>query len=199
MKTYPINEIFYSLQGEGAHSGQAATFVRFSGCNLKCPFCDTDHFSASPMTVDEIVAEVSRNRAPLVILTGGEPSLFVDAELVEALHAAGKYLAMETNGTNPVDDNIDWITMSPKFGMSPGGDDLRLQRANEIKVVYIGQDLGDYFDLPQCDETTKMYLQPCYVSDPKERRRNIEATINCVKADPRWVLSAQLHRYLGIR
>ncbi|MDE6272324.1 MAG: 7-carboxy-7-deazaguanine synthase QueE [Muribaculaceae bacterium] len=196
--TYPINEIFYSLQGEGTHAGRPAIFVRFSGCNLKCPFCDTDHSSACLMSTEEIIAEVSRYHAPLVVLTGGEPSLYVNDELLEALHEAGKYIAIETNGTNSLPEGIDWVTFSPKMGMSDGGDELRLQRADEIKVVNVGQDLGQYFDLSQCDEETGMFLQPCFVEADEERERILRDTIAKVKADPRWTLSVQLHRLINI-
>ncbi len=196
--TYPINEIFYSLQGEGSNAGRPAIFVRFSGCNLKCPFCDTDHSSARVMTAAEIAEEVGRYRAPLTVLTGGEPSLFVNDELLKALHGIGKYIAIETNGTNPLPEGIDWVTFSPKMGMTEGGDELRLQRADEIKVVNVGQDLGQYFELSQCDEETRMFLQPCYVEDLGERERILRDTISKVKADPRWTLSAQLHRLINI-
>lgn len=196
--TYPINEIFYSLQGEGANAGRPAIFVRFSGCNLKCPFCDTDHSSAKVLSAEEIVREVAGYRAPLVVLTGGEPSLFVDEELLKALHAIGKYIAIETNGTNPLPEGIDWVTLSPKIKIAEGGDKLLLQRADEIKVVNIGQDLGQYFDLSQCDEDTRMFLQPCFVEDPSERDLILRDTIAKVKADPRWTLSAQLHRLINI-
>lgn len=197
-KKYPVNEIFYSLQGEGFHAGKAAIFVRFSGCNLKCPFCDTDHREYTLMNASEIVEKVKAFPAPLLVLTGGEPSLYVDDNLIDALHAAGKFLSIETNGTNPLPEGIDWITFSPKIGMAEGADDIRLEYADEIKVVYVGQDLGDYFDMPQCGEDTKMFLQPCFVCDEAERRRNIEKTIECVKVDPRWTLSAQIHRFLNI-
>ena len=198
MKLYPINEIFYSLQGEGRHSGEAATFVRFSGCNLQCPFCDTDHSRARAMTAEDIAAEVAGNPAPLVVLTGGEPSLFVDDALLDTLHAAGKYIAIETNGTNPLPAGIDWVTFSPKCGMADGADEIRLGAADEIKVVNTGQDLEQYFAMPQRSEKTLMYLQPCFVDDPDERRRIIADTVGRIKADPRWRLSAQIHRYIEI-
>ena len=107
MTTYRINEIFYSLQGEGRHTGRAAVFVRFSGCNLKCPFCDTDFKAYREMTVDDIIAAVSEWRAcGFVVLTGGEPSLQVDEPLIEALHQEGFYIAIETNGTCPLPSTI---------------------------------------------------------------------------------------------
>lgn len=193
-----INEIFYSLQGEGYHSGQAAIFVRFSGCNLECPFCDTNHREGTMMTDAQICREVASYPAELVILTGGEPSLGIDDQLIEALHSIGKYVCIETNGTHPLPQGIDWITFSPKIGMTPGGESLAIQAADEIKVVNVGQDLDQYFLLPQRATHTRMYLQPCYVEQPEERAAIIADTISKVKSDPRWQLSAQLHRLLSI-
>ena len=94
-----INEIFYSLQGEGYHTGTPAVFIRFSGCNLKCSFCDTRHEEGVLMSDDEIIAEVGKYPAVTVILTGGEPSLWVDEAFIDRLHQAGKYVCIETNGT----------------------------------------------------------------------------------------------------
>lgn len=108
-----VNDIFYSIQGEGRNAGRAAVFVRFSGCNLKCPLCDTDFADFRLMSDEDIIAEISQWPARLVILTGGEPTLQTDAPFVEKLHDAGFEVAMETNGTNIPPDNIDWITCSP--------------------------------------------------------------------------------------
>ena len=102
-KTYRINDIFYSLQGEGRHTGRAAVFIRFSGCNLRCPFCDTDFDSSRLMTADEIIDAIAPwMHCGFVVLTGGEPSLQVDTELVDKLHEAGLFIAMETNGTHAI-------------------------------------------------------------------------------------------------
>lgn len=197
-KSYPINEIFYSLQGEGAHAGHAAIFIRFSGCNLDCPFCDTDHSSATPMTAEEILSAIRKFPAPLVVLTGGEPSLYVDSSLVDILHSDNRFVAIETNGTNPVPENIDWITFSPKMGMTENADLLKLSYADEIKVVNIGQNLTQYLNLSQRKDSTLFYLQPCYVEDSKRRQEIIEDTVNKVKDYPIWHLSPQLHRFLNI-
>ena len=109
-----INEIFYSLQGEGYHTGTPAIFVRFSGCNLKCDFCDTQHEEGKMMTDDEIIAEVKKYPAVTVVLTGGEPSLWIDDELIDRLHQAGKYVTIETNGSRPLPSDIVWVTCSHK-------------------------------------------------------------------------------------
>lgn len=195
---YKINEIFFSLQGEGRHAGEAATFVRFSGCNLRCPFCDTRHEEGSEMSMEEIVNEVAKNPAPLVVLTGGEPSLWLTSELIDALHNIDKFLSVETNGTYPLPPGIDWITLSPKSGMAKGGERIVIPRADEIKVVNVGQPLAPYFEMAQRDVSTLMYLQPCYVDNPVEYACNVSDTVAKVLADPRWRLSAQLHRYLSI-
>lgn len=198
---FKINEIFYSLQGEGAHTGIPAVFVRFSGCNLRCPFCDTRHEEGEWISASDIAALANAYPAEWIILTGGEPSLFVTDELVRFLHVAtGKKIAIETNGTRRVPQELDWVTFSPKIGLetTEEASALRLQRADEIKVVDTGQDLDIYFSLPQAGSLTAMYLQPCFVEDPDTFRDNIRRTVERVKADPRWRLSAQLHRFLQI-
>jgi organic radical activating enzyme len=178
-----INEIFYSLQGEGYYTGTPAIFVRFSGCNLKCDFCDTRHEEGVMMTDDEILAEVGRYPATTVVLTGGEPSLWIDAALIDCLHALGKYVTIETNGTRPIPDNIDWVTCSPKQGIKLG-----IQRMDEVKVVYEGQDLDVYELLP----AEHFFLQPCSC-------RNTSETIECVLRHPKWRLSLQTHKLIGIQ
>lgn len=196
-----IAEIFYSLQGEGAHSGVPAIFVRFSGCNLRCPFCDTNHSEGTMLSDADIAAFINTYPAEWVILTGGEPSLFIDDDFVRFLHVAtGKKIAIETNGTNRVPLEIDWITFSPKIGIagSPADSKINLQRADEIKVVDVGQDLDIYFQLPQARSGTRMFLQPCFVADPDEFAAGVKRTVERVKADPRWQLSPQIHRFLNI-
>lgn len=178
-----INEIFYSLQGEGYHTGTPATFVRFSGCNLKCHFCDTRHEEGVWMTDDEILQEVLNYPARMVILTGGEPSLWIDAALIGRLREAGKYISIETNGTRPLPAGIDWVTCSPKAGGA-----VVLDRMDEVKVVYEGQDLAPYEGLP----ARHFFLQPCSGLNTKE-------TVACVLAHPRWRLSLQTHKLIDIR
>ena len=196
-----INEIFYSLQGEGHHTGYPSVFIRFSGCNLQCPFCDTHHNDGVAMTDTDIVRAVNLYKADWVVLTGGEPSLWIDADFIRLLHqATGKKIAIETNGTNPLPEGIDWVTVSPKSGIPEmiGNPEIRVQCADEIKVVDVGQDLEAYFALPCIAEKTLMYLQPCYVADAKKRESNTLRTVKRVLQDPRWTLSLQIHRYLGI-
>lgn len=195
-----VNEIFYSLQGEGYNAGTPAVFVRFSGCNLRCPFCDTDHAGGRLMSDSEIIAEVCRYSAQWVVLTGGEPAMAIDARFVKELKAeSGKKIAIETNGTFPVPNEIDWVTLSPKTGLCGSDAGIKVARADEIKVVDIGQNLEIYFSLPCRTPSTKMYLQPCYVEDAETRVKNQRQTVDRVLADPRWRLSAQIHRFLEIK
>lgn len=197
-----INEIFYSLQGEGANTGTPAVFIRFCGCNLRCPFCDTNHKEGIAMTDDQIIAETSRHDAPLIVITGGEPSLHIDSDFVRKLKSAtGAVIAIETNGTHPVPPEIDWVALSPKTGISGTEQDLPIvvDRADEIKVVDLGQDLEQYFSLTCRHEHTLMYLQPCHVDNHELMLANRRRTVRRVLDDPRWRLSLQTHRLLNIR
>ena len=195
-----INEIFYSLQGEGHHAGYPSVFIRFSGCNLECPFCDTKHEEGVYMSDDDIFHAVNLYTASWIILTGGEPALHIDSAFIKMLKkATGKKIAIETNGTVDVPEEIDWITVSPKNGIcGEGKGEVKISRADEIKVVDVGQPLEQYFSMPCRHQTTLMYLQPCYVENKKERESNRLRTLRRVLSDPRWTLSVQLHRYLGI-
>ncbi|MGN0087385.1 MAG: 7-carboxy-7-deazaguanine synthase QueE [Alloprevotella sp.] len=189
-----INELFYSLQGEGFFTGTPSVFVRFAGCNLRCPFCDTDHRGGREMTPEEIVRGVAAYPATHVVLTGGEPSLFLTGELVERLHAAGKFVAVETNGTHPLPAAVDWVTLSPKDLFVPDAR-IVLSRADEIKVVYTGA-------VPDCYEAfpaTHHFLQPCDTGDREESRRLIQEAIDYCLHHPQWRLSLQTHKLLGIR
>lgn len=182
--TLPVNEIFYSLQGEGFHTGTPAVFVRLSGCNLHCSFCDTDHSRFTPMTVGEIADSVTRYQAPTVIITGGEPSLHDIAPLVDALHRAGRRVHIETNGTRPLPSSIDWVTCSPKEGGK-----VVLTHCDELKVVFTGQDVEVIADSLPADH---LFLQPC-------SGLNMAEVVDYILSHPRWRLSLQTHRILDIR
>ncbi len=188
---YRINEIFYSLQGEGAHTGRPAVFVRFSGCNLRCPWCDTDFAAYREMKAEEIIAAVAVYPARFVVLTGGEPSLQVDEALVRALHDAGWTIAIETNGTHSLPSGIDWVTVSPKEGSR-----LVLTRADEVKVVYTGQDVERYLLAIQAPSYR---LQPCSVIQEGVRTDNCEEVVRYCLEHPHWTLSLQTHKILHIQ
>ncbi len=195
---FRINEIFYSLQGEGFYTGTPAVFVRFSGCNLRCAFCDTRHQEGVPMSLEAIVAEILNYPfAQMVVLTGGEPSLFIDEDFVATLKAkTGKFIAVETNGTRLLPSNLDWVTFSPKTGFE-GGDvePAVLKKCDELKVVYLGQDLSQYDGI----ETQHKYLQPCFSEDETECQLNMKSCVEAVLNNPGWRLSLQIHRVLNIR
>ncbi len=195
---YKINEIFHSLQGEGYNTGTASVFIRLSGCNLHCAFCDTRHDEGTMMSLPEIVEQVMRYpNAPLIVLTGGEPSLWIDEEFVAGLKMmTGKRIAIETNGTRPLPHGIDWVTLSPKTGLGDSGDlPVVLTRCDELKVVYLGQDLTQYNNIT----ADHRYLQPCWVSNENDRKRNMQDTVQAVLQHPEWRLSLQTHRILDIQ
>lgn len=195
---YRINEIFYSLQGEGFHTGTPAVFVRFSGCNLRCAFCDTQHQAGEMLSLQEIVNEVNKCPiAPLLVLTGGEPSLFIDEAFVAELkQKTGKKIAIETNGTRPLPSNLDWVTFSPKTAFDGGGlEPCVLTHCDELKVVWLGQDLAQYDEI----QANYRFLQPCFVEDMEQRAGNMQACIEAVKTYPNWRLSLQIHRVLQIQ
>lgn len=195
---YRINEIFYSLQGEGRHTGRAAVFVRFSGCNLHCPFCDTDFSSCTEKTAGDIIRTVSQwQDCHFVVLTGGEPSLQLDDALVEELHRAGFFVAVETNGTHRLPEQVDWVTWSPKDRFAPNVPALALEKIDEIKVVFDGE--HDPEPYSQIAAGAYLCLQPC---DTGHEERNRQLTAQCVDYilhHPHWHLSLQTHKMLSIR
>jgi 7-carboxy-7-deazaguanine synthase (Cx14CxxC type) len=208
--SYAVKEIFLTLQGEGGQAGRAAVFCRFAGCNLwsgreadraaaVCTFCDTDFVGLDGpgggrfATADELAAAVERTwqggaDGRLVVLTGGEPLLQVDPALIAALRARGFALALETNGTLPAPPGIDWVCVSPK------ADAPVVQTAGqELKLVYpqAGVDPARFEQL----DFERFLLQPM---DGPDREANTAAAIAYCLAHPRWRLSVQTHKYLGI-
>jgi organic radical activating enzyme len=177
-----INEIFYSLQGEGYWTGTPMIFVRFSGCNLQCSFCDTEHETFTEMTDSEILAKIEHFPIKRVCLTGGEPALQIDENLINLLQQNGYFVHIETNGTKELPQGIDWIALSPK------NDEIALTQANELKIVYMEQEVQKWLSFP----AEHFFLQPCSC-------RNTEQTINYILVHPQWRLSLQTHKYLDIR
>jgi len=193
---YRINEIFYSLQGEGRWVGRPAVFVRLSGCNLKCPFCDTDFWAYKEMDAQGILAKCQEvgGECRFIVLTGGEPTLQVDKTLVDTLHKAGYMLSMETNGTHTVPEGIDWVTCSPKADFVEGGAPV-VKKVDELKLVF--DDAHPVSD--HGIEATYRYLQPCDVGNEARNRLILSNCIKYIKQHPEWQLSMQLHKILGIR
>ena len=208
--TYSIKEIFYTLQGEGAHAGRPAVFCRFSGCNLwtgreqdrasaVCQFCDTDFVGTDgerggKFTTAQALAQEIDSLWPAgaghkyVVFTGGEPLLQLDAPLIGAMHARGFTIAIETNGTLPVPAGVDWICVSPKMGSQ-----LVVSKGNEIKVVIPQkeQDLAAYEGL----DFENFFVQPM---DGPLAAFNTTLAIETCKRNPKWKLSLQTHKLLNI-
>ena len=208
--SYRIKEIYFTQQGEGSNTGRDFVFVRFSGCNLWsgkeknrksaiCQFCDTDFYGtdginggvySAKQLIEKIKSLwVSRDNNIAVVLTGGEPLLQVNDELVAALKQEQIYIAVETNGTLDAPDHIDWICMSPKANT-----EIKLKKGNEIKVIFPQESLDpEKFLLFDFGE---FYLQPM---DSKKYQENLNATITYCQKNPKWKLSLQTHKILGIR
>ncbi|UNK78317.1 7-carboxy-7-deazaguanine synthase [Sphingopyxis granuli] len=209
--SYAVKEIFLTLQGEGARSGRRAVFCRFAGCNLwtgrevdrtkaVCRFCDTDFVGtdgtlggkyADAATLATAIARSwgeARDRR-YVVLTGGEPMLQVDRALIDALHGEGFTIAIETNGTLPVPRAIDWICVSPK-----AGSELVQTSGDELKLVW-PQPGSDVERLAGLDFAHRL-IQPL---DDANAADNVRACIEQVMRDPRWQLSLQTHKHLGLR
>ncbi|HSK08331.1 MAG TPA: 7-carboxy-7-deazaguanine synthase [Vicinamibacterales bacterium] len=208
---YRVKEIFYSLQGEGANSGRPAVFCRFAGCNLWsgfeadrakaiCRFCDTnfvgtDGAGGGVYEAEELADAVGArwpsglSPAPFVVCTGGEPLLQLDAPLLQAFNARRFEVAVETNGTRPLPGPIDWVTVSPKSGSR-----LVLDRGHELKLVYPQDGIDPAsFEGPGFGH---FFLQPM---DGPDRWRNTLLALDYCRQHPRWRLSIQLHKYLGLR
>ena len=203
--TYTVKELFYTLQGEGANTGTPAVFLRFAGCNLwsgreedrasaLCRFCDTDFvggekYSEAAALADAVLATwAGGNAHRFVVCTGGEPLLQLDEPLIAALHQRGFRIAIETNGTQPAPSGIDWVCVSPK-AQAP----LVLRKGDELKLVFpqAGAEPERYESL----DFSHFYLQPM---DGPERLRNTELAVAYCRSHPRWRLSLQTHKLIGI-
>ena len=211
--SYAAKEIFYTLQGEGFHTGRPAVFLRFAGCNLwtgreedrataVCKFCDTDFVGIGPdggrFETADALADAVASRWPtandggsrrFVVCTGGEPLLQLDTDAIDALHARGFAVAVETNGTQPAPRGLDWICVSPKIGAP-----LMLTAGDELKLVFpqIGGDPDRFEQL----DFGHFFLQPM---DGPEIERNSALALEYCLSNPRWRLSVQTHKVLGIR
>ena len=205
---YKVKEIYYTLQGEGAHTGRPAVFLRFAGCNLWsgreqdrhkaiCRFCDTDFVGTNgpnggsypaDALADLVASLFPAGGTPYVVCTGGEPLLQLDAPLIRALHDRGIEVGVETNGTLPLPDGLDWVCVSPK-----AGSELVADRGDELKLVFPqpGAMPEDFLET----RFDHYYLQP--MDGPRQAENTALAVDYCLK-NPRWRLSMQTHKYLGI-
>lgn len=186
---YRINEIFYSLQGEGLYTGTPMVFVRMAGCNRKCSFCDTEFDTFTEMSAAQIVDEVLKYPVDRVVVTGGEPLLQLDDNLIGAFHSAGLKIHLETNGTLPVPSGLDHVVCSPKDAKPA----IQPEAVDEVKIVYIGQDDSYFADVRRYFASTQyFYLQPC-------SGKNIRETADRVLSMRGWRLSLQTHLLVGIK
>ena len=194
---YELAEVFESLQGEGRNAGRPCVFVRFAGCNLACPWCDTDVRPRFSLPLDGLLREVSGFRAKSVVLTGGEPTAVRSGmpELVAALKARGYWIAVETNGTNAADwlAFVDYVACSPKAEYA---DRLRLRTADEVRVVASSPDVAAF-----CASVRRRVAATDYYVSPCDRGGSIDfATAKEVLSGlDGWSLSVQLHKLLGFR
>ena len=200
MKAFRVNDIFYSLQGEGRNTGRAAVFIRFAGCNMKCSFCDTEFNSFTEMTADEIVKAIADHPARFVVLTGGEPTLQVGEDFINLLHAHDYEVAMESNGTLPAPKNLDWLTVSPK-----GKSISSVRQPDEIKIVFeseesLNRTLTDMHPSLEGDANRPLlFLQPCDTGDADSNAKIMSDCIDYIERHPQWRLSLQTHKLINIK
>lgn len=196
--SWPIMESFYTIQGEGHHSGRAAYFIRTAGCDVGCVWCDVkESWEAGlhpVLTIDEIIKEVEKHPTDFVVITGGEPTMYALKLLVEALQKLGKEVAIETSGTNTLDVPVDWYCFSPKKFKAPVEE--AYEKADELKIIVFNKS-----DLQWAEEHAKkvnknclLYLQPEWSKEEKM----LPLIIDYIKKNPQWKVSLQTHKYMNI-
>lgn len=210
--TYSAKEVYFTLQGEGANTGRPAVFLRFAGCNLwsglerdrqsaVCRFCDTDfvgtdgsgggRFASAAALAAAVASQWPADRGErFVVCTGGEPLLQLDAALIDALHEEGFFIAVETNGTLPAPDGIDWVCVSPK-----GSAAIEIERGQELKLVYPQPEPEAQPERFAHLEFEHFFLQPM---DSPELAANTRKAIDYCLKNPQWRLGIQAHKALGI-
>lgn len=186
--TLKVNDIFYSLQGEGARAGSANIFIRLSGCNLKCYFCDTDFSTFNEMSLYDIYSKISNYKCHNIIWTGGEPALQLNYQIVEYFKNKGYYQAIETNGMFPLPPNLDWITVSPKSNK------ILPSKVDEIKVIIKHGDILPDFSYLKC----RKFISPLN-SQSSIDYDNLKYCIQLVLDNPEWEFTTQYHKLLGIK
>jgi organic radical activating enzyme len=188
-----VNEIFYSLQGEGGRVGEASVFIRLTKCNLACSFCDTDFADGDEMSIDEILEAISAYPCKWIIWTGGEPAIQLKDEHLAVFREHGYKQAIETNGTRMVPSLIDYITCSPKQDYETIKS--RIPFVHEIRIpVQAGDPAPDISIFPQADN---YFLSPVFDAD-KINQENVAYCVELIKQHPRWRLSLQTHKLIHI-
>lgn len=195
---YPLMEKFYTIQGEGYHTGKPAFFIRLAGCDVGCVWCDVkDSWEASAsnlIAVNDLLKDVAESKTPNVVITGGEPAAYNLTTLTNALSAKGYKVWLETSGAYPLYGNFDWICVSPKKFKPPM--DSVLQKASELKVVVFNESDFEWAEenASKVSDTAKLFLQPEY----SRLDRVMPGIIDYVKRNPQWSISLQTHKYLNI-
>jgi len=189
-----IKEIFFSLQGEGANAGKPAVFIRLSGCNLRCSFCDTDFNYARPMTLMQIFSAITFYECKNIIWTGGEPALQLTDEVISLFRSKGFWQAIETNGTLPLPNGLDYVSISPKEEIDP-----TIKHANEIRIIVPDKETLSRLNLSFTFSPDKIYLSPAFVKN-KPNKQLIQDCVNYIKEHSKWnlSLSLQMHKLIGI-
>jgi organic radical activating enzyme len=195
---YPVMEHFYTLQGEGAHSGRAAYFIRLGGCDVGCVWCDVkESWDASvhpQLTVDALINAASAHSGRLAVITGGEPAMHDLTPLSDALHEAGFRVHIETSGSHPLRGELDWVTLSPKKFKAPLPENL--SKADELKIVVFNKS-----DFTWAEKWASLVTRDCrlYLQPEWDKREVVTPLIlEFVKEHPEWTLSLQTHKYLNI-
>ncbi len=189
-----VNELFYSLQGEGGRMGEASVFIRLSGCNLHCSFCDTEFESGAWMEQDDILGKIRKYPCRWIIWTGGEPSLQLNEEILQYFKNKGYKQAIESNGCFPFSPLIDYTVCSPKG--NPVYAKEKNIRVNEVRVpVMAGDRIPAITDLPEADF---YFLSPVFDPDSQTTSANIAFCVEEIKKNPEWRLSLQMHKLIGI-
>lgn len=194
MKTYKINEIFYSIQGEGARTGTANIFIRFAECNLTCGFCDTEFESFKEMDFEAIIQECYKYNCKNIIFTGGEPLLQLDKTLIDLFKYRGYFLAVETNGSIKPPEGLDWITVSPKVAEHVVEKNFFPLLVDELKYVrHTGQEIPK----PKI-QASNYFISPMFNGNLIDSE-NLNHCIELVKKNPLWKLTMQYHKWWKIR
>lgn len=197
-KLLPLAEDFYTIQGEGFHSGKAAYFIRLGGCDVGCRWCDAKFTwnpkMYEPTPIEQIVERATGNPSRAIVITGGEPLMYPLDPLTQMLHDHGMDIFIETSGSHPFSGQIDWVCLSPKKQMPPLEDIY--SRANELKVIIESEQ--DFEWAEQCaakvGENCLLYLQPEW----SKHQQMMEPITEYIKANPKWLVSIQSHKYMNI-
>lgn len=194
----PIMEMFYTIQGEGFHTGRAAYFIRTGGCDVGCVWCDVkeswDANAHPPLSVEEIVSEVLKSKTDFVVITGGEPTMYDLTALTAALKKIGIEIALETSGAYPIQGHFDWICLSPKKFKMPL--EINYTLANELKMIIFNKSDFDWADelKNKVTKTCKLYVQ----TEWDKSEKMLPLIINYVKDNWEWKISLQTHKFLNI-